>query len=220
MALAGAGRPAEQQMKMVQATVSVQRIVEDEKRVRLNPRDSYLLSYREFVAYFAALDFITPHNLIIGAHFTYGWMPTILTMRPHDDRHLAAAAELLSRVKRGEALDERGLGFLCAIVNNSVVGTSKLLHFVNPQLYAIWDSNVCRYIVGKQPYGYVVNHAGNYLAYLANCRAIVADPLFAPVHSSMNAKVGYPVSALRAVELVMYATATGPTAVKPGAATG
>ena len=183
--------------------VTFDQIARDEKAVTFQPDDSYLLSYREFIAYFAALDTITPHHLIIGAHFAYGWMPTILELKNPNAR-LARAVSILNEAKRGVMAGQDDLAHLAGLVNNSMVGASKLIHFVNPNLYAIWDSRVYRYINGQAPYQYQIGDPGNYLAYLANCCEIVADKRFKQLHISISAKVGYVVSPYRAVELVMF----------------
>jgi len=189
--------------------VSVEQIINDEKTVAFGAGDgSYLLSYPEFIAHFRNLDVVTPHHLIIGAHFVYGWMRTSLEMRTASpDEDLPLAAKMLDKAKQGDLLSHSELDFLKGLINNSLVGTSKLLHFINPNIYAIWDSWVYKYINGKKPWWYQIGDISNYLAYLDNCREIVADPRFTPAHRSINRKVGYEVTPLRAVELIMFVTA-------------
>jgi len=192
--------------------VSIEQIIRDERKVILRATDSYLLSYPEFITYFANLETITRHSLVIGAHFTYGWMPTILTLkfeRQEPEDALSGAVAILNEAKRGRLAGEKELEVLRDLINNSVVGASKLLHFINPHVYAIWDSNVYTYVNGKQPYHYQVNSPRNYLAYLDNCEEITRDKGFDHVHRSMNEKIGYEVTAYRALELVMYASTTG-----------
>lgn len=180
--------------------VNMEQIARDEKKAQFEPGDPYLLSYREFVAYFANLDQITRHNLIIAANFVYGWMPRILRFRSED---FASAVAILNAVKRGSPIGERELGLLQGLIDNSMVATSKLLHFVRPDLYAIWDSRVYTYINRNYSQS-EIQKPGNYLAFLDNCREITRDGRFKAVHASMNQKIGYEVSPLRALELVMY----------------
>jgi len=40
--------------------------------------DSYIEAYPEFLKYFASIEKIERHHLIISSHFVYGWMPTII----------------------------------------------------------------------------------------------------------------------------------------------
>jgi hypothetical protein len=186
--------------------VTVWDIIRDEATVQFEPGDSYLLSYPEFIAYFANLDEITRHNVIIAANFTYGWMPTILTFKSQD---LASAVAILNAARGQRVIDERELSALRHLIGNSLVAVSKLLHFVNPHLYAIWDRRVYTYINGS--YSQVqIQKPRNYLAYLLNCHDTINDGRFKPVHASMNRKIGYDVTACRALELVMYRSGNRP----------
>ena len=42
----------------------------------------YFDSYFEFLKYFDELEKIDYHSLVISSHFTYGWIPTIITLDP------------------------------------------------------------------------------------------------------------------------------------------
>ena len=95
------------------------------------------------------------------------------------------------------------LAVLIGLVNNSLVGVSKLLHFIAPHRYPIWDSRVAAYLYPNLPYARM-NLPSTYETYAAACAEVVGDPAFAPAHESINRKIGQPVSALRAAELVMY----------------
>jgi hypothetical protein len=182
--------------------VPIGHIARDAEKVTFQPNDSFLLSYKEFILYFEGLETITAHHFVIGAHFAYGWMPTILDLKqPHEN--LSSAVVILNDVKRGRLIGTQELTLLRDTINNSLVGTSKLLHFINPNIYAIWDSRVCKYITGHVPYDYAVNPE-YYVAYLANCKQLTQDPNFPPIYASMNKKIGYTVTPYRAVELVMF----------------
>jgi hypothetical protein len=180
--------------------VSLEQIIRDEEKVQFQPDDSYLQSYAEFVAYFAGLEEITRHNLIIAANFVYGWIPSILVFKSQD---FDLAVAVLNAVKRGRMISEQELLVLRNLIDNSMVAVSKLLHFVRPDLYVIWDRRVYTYVNGHYSQ-YQIQKPGNYLALLDNCREIAHDRSFTPAHASMNRKIGYKVSPYRAMELVMY----------------
>jgi hypothetical protein len=183
--------------------VTVEQIAQSASEADLASEATYLVSYREFVRYFAELSEITFHHFIIGTHFTYGWMPTILNLKG-DSTDFDLAVQILNAVKRG-LLPPRAeaLRLLQSIVNNSLVGVSKLLHFIRPDLYPIWDSRVYKYINGK-PASQQIAKVDNYMAYYDNCREIIEEERFKSVHRLMNGKIGYEVTAFRAVELVMF----------------
>ena len=106
---------------------------------------SYLNSYNEFIKFFRNKDGIDKEDFIIGCHFVYGWMPTVLNLdlTYFDEYHILSN---LFKVKNGNyLLSKEELGQINKCINNSMVGTSKLLHFINPNIYAIWDSKIFSY---------------------------------------------------------------------------
>ena len=180
--------------------VSVGQIARDEKNVKFRPDDPYLLSYREFIAYFEDLKEITRHNLVIASYFTFGWMPEKLEFKIEN---FPSAIAILNEVRSGNMIEEKDLQLLKEMLYGSLVGTSKLLHFTNPHLYAILDKRVYKYINGENDHDQL-NGPKNYLAFLGNCKELTSDEMFKHVHTSMNKKIGYEVTPYRAVELVMF----------------
>jgi len=88
--------------------------------------ESYSVGYDALLAFGSAVHDQT--GMLVLAHAVYGWMPTIL--KSYNLNGLAVA-------------DIRG-GFLPEkpALNNSWVGTSKLFHFLAPEVWPIWDSRV------------------------------------------------------------------------------
>lgn len=162
--------------------------------------DPFTHSYFEFLRYFQHLDRIERHHVIIGAGFTYAWMPTMLKLRHVD---FDPVAELLDQAKAGVQLTNTQLATIAALINNSLVGASKLLHFVNPHAYAIWDSRVYRYLYGETSH-YRLHTPQVYQNYLQTCQQIAVHPAFDPIHASINHKMGRPVTAFRAIDVIMY----------------
>ncbi len=130
--------------------IDIERLKQDADNFKIEENNSYLVSYPEFIKYFSRLDIIEKHHFIIGTHFVYGWMPKVLQIKNTPFEEIIA---ILNKAKVGEPLEVRELDALKACINNSLVGTSKLLHFINPEQYAIWDSKIFRYVTGKKsPY--------------------------------------------------------------------
>lgn len=95
---------------------------------------SDLVSYPEFIKYFSSINKINKHNLIIGINFTYGWMPTIFDFKTNEIyKNIDLAVEILNRAKNGSNLKINDYEHLKRLLNNSLVGTTKLLHFINPE---------------------------------------------------------------------------------------
>ena len=121
--------------------LSFENLKKDVETFILTENDSYVDSYSEFINYFKNIDWIEKHNLVIASHFVYGWMPTIIQL---DTKNVDEVLSALNAVKAGHSVTESQLEIIKKCINNSMVGTSKLLHFINPNLYAIWDSRIFR----------------------------------------------------------------------------
>jgi hypothetical protein len=186
----------------------MQDVFELEKTSSINSKDSYIISYPYMIAFFASKEVIRAEDLVCGAHMVYGWMPTILELyTDKGNLNLGQAAELLSRVKKGGGITDGDMTELSKLINNSLVGASKLLHFVSPDNFPIWDSKVFMFVFNTRPHNYRVNKTENYRKYIEVLSRLQEDPRFESLHNSMNQKIGYEVSSLRALELVMYLNA-------------
>ena len=91
--------------------------------------DSYIKTYPEFIQYFKNISNISKHDLVISSHFVYGWMPTIIELKFQD---MEVVLNSLNKAKNGAMLTVGELELLKKTINNSLVGLSKLLHFINP----------------------------------------------------------------------------------------
>ena len=132
------------------------------------PRDvSYVISYQSLIKFFENKKSpLSACDLVCGAHMVYGWMPTILELNPTDDFDLQNAANLVNSAKISSSLKAQELESLARLINNSVVGASKLLHFVSPEKFAIWDSKIYSFIYEERPHNYRVNNPQKYFDYI------------------------------------------------------
>lgn len=193
------------------------RVVTAQQSLTVPPDNSYLRSYPYLVAHVAALGRLDEGAFTTTAHLAYGWMPTVLHLHANA---IAAALPCVERARQGEVLTVAEVQQIAAAVNRSVVGTSKVLHFVNPALYPIWDRRVYRFYHrtpdGRPAAGhfYQVNDAAAYYAYADVCRQVVRLPGFASIHGAVSAQfqplpgyAGFQVTPLRALEYVMFSAA-------------
>jgi len=165
-----------------------------------NPDNGYHKSYIHFVNYFSVRNELSEADLIIGSNFTYGWMPTILNYKSNQ---FLKAVEILNNAKKTERISNNELVILKKLINNSLVGASKLLHFINPKVYAIWDSRVCNFLTGKS-YPQKVENIDRYWSYLDLCKRTTLHPRFQEIHKSFIDRIGYEVSPNRTVEQIMF----------------
>jgi len=86
-----------------------------------------------------------------------------------------------------------------------MVGLSKLLHFINPIDYAIWDSRIFKYITEKKSQ-YGIDKVENYLAYLEKLREIINLNGYGELHNLVEKQFEYAISPMRAIEILMFET--------------
>ena len=165
-------------------------------------QENYLSSYPYLLNYFAQIDEIQLEHLVIGISFTYSWMPTIL--KRMDLSNSTQLLISLNKAKYGVLLNADELQQLKNSLNNSLVGTSKLLHFIAPQHYAIWDSRVFRFLTGKEPHNVKFTQPKTYLEYLQLLDVLKSDIQFDAYFQLMIKKIGTPVTAYRALELAFF----------------
>ena len=164
--------------------------------------ENYLLSYPYFLNYFQNLESINLENLVIGISFTYSWMPTIL--KALNLKNTEEVLFILNEVKKGKLIDEQQLTTLKTTFNNSLVGTSKLLHFINPKQYAIWDSRVFRFLNDVEPHKYRLEKPRAYIEYLKLIEELKKEKAFTAFFELMKQKVGYDITEYRALELAFF----------------
>ncbi|ALJ03866.1 hypothetical protein APS56_01285 [Pseudalgibacter alginicilyticus] len=179
-------------------------ILKDAEKFILTENDSYIQTYTEFIKYFDKINAgdINEHNLVIASHFVYGWMPTIIHLNlEQKDKVLF----LLNAVKSGHILTVNELEILKKSINNSLVGVSKLLHFINPRDYAIWDSRIFRYLTEKKS-SYGIDRPQLYLDYLNGIKNIAKNKDFGKLHDLISRNFDYDIYPTRVIEITMFET--------------
>jgi len=173
---------------------------------RFEPNQSYLNSYIEFLKFFKNKEGIYKEDFIIGCHLVYGWMPTILYLDLKDfDKDFVLSN--LFKVKNGNyLLDINEITNINKCVNHSMVGTSKLLHFINPNIYAIWDSNIFHYFFPDKKSTSGIEKPKHYLEYLKALKEITLhkdfDNLYFKIIEFFN--LDYEISKYRAIESLIF----------------
>lgn len=174
-------------------------LVRDKALVPRDDLSSYDVSYPEFLGYFHRCGPLTKHHLIIAANFAYGWMPTILDFH---SREFDTGVAHLEKARAGSQLTVSELAALAKIVNKSMVGASKLLHFASPAAYAIWDSRVAKYLGARIDSN--DRAAEQYFAYNDCVLCLGKTREAEEIAREMGDRVGYAVAPMRALELVMF----------------
>jgi hypothetical protein len=164
---------------------------------------SFFISYKEFIDFFVGEKVLTKSDLILGANFAYGWMPTILTFK---NDNIKNCVQYINDVKNNQHLTNEQLEELKAFVNNSMVGVSKLLHFINPQTYPIWDSRValCFGIPNHQ-----VNNVEKFKTYKNWCYEMLKEDKESTIHNNITSilqqnQIDCNITPLRALEFCLF----------------
>lgn len=184
---------------------SNQEIIEQLTKIAYNidsTKENYFQSYTHFLNYFKNLDSINLENIFIGISFTYSWMPTILKSIKLENSE--EVISILNDVKIGKQINEEQLTILKISFNNSLVGTSKLLHFINPNQYAIWDSRVFRFLNNEEPHKYKLEKPKVFIEYLKFIENLKSEKTFEAFYELMKEKVGYEITEYRALELAFF----------------
>ncbi len=205
-------------MEILNSQVDTSTLFEHAKAFEIEEKDlSYFHSYLHFIKYFSDIktDEIDIHNLTIGIHFVYGWMPTIFKFK--GTYNFSNAITILNKAKTNEDICKKDYDTLKELLNGSLVGTSKILHFINPRKYAIWDSRVHEYvrkneIVKSIKFSYDIGNVVNYQNYLLLLSRIANTSGFEDLYKKINHKVknsvhgydNYDISKFRAIELIMF----------------
>jgi len=108
----------------------------------------------------------------------YGWMPTIPFSKsdflPIDTKYIKILNKAFKH-KKNVIFSLEELSQLTKYTNNSIVGLSKMLHFMNPKVYPIWDSNIARVFNIKTIHQ--MKKLSNYLIYVESMHSITGKTL-------------------------------------------
>ena len=134
------------------------------------------------------------------AHMAYGWMPTILK-KFSDSKHdiVCTATECRSFEEASELIKSLD----GSPINNSWVGMSKVLHFINPEFFSIWDSRVAKHFDLKITQVNKKNHFLEYLTFVAKHRN---NDAVKKVQEAFVKEAGYSVSDVRACEFILFSS--------------
>ena len=161
---------------------------------------SYLRSYNHLLAFFKE-KVLDESSLIQGAFMIYGWMPKTLNISKCD-MSIALVLQSLKRLQDANNFDVKDLEVVKSFTNNSIVGTSKLLHFIYPDQYPIWDSKICSKLFEGNVH-YQVVKIENYLLYLKNTRKFKSHKACVEFKKEFK-KIHYEITSIRAAELMIF----------------
>ena len=165
----------------------------------IDANEQYLRTYPELLRSTAILAKEMGEDALPAiAHMTYGWMPTILKKFSDSQPGIVGTAT-------GCRSFEEASGLIQSLddspINNSWVGMSKVLHFMNPEFFPIWDSRVAKQFDLKISQVNKKNHFIEYLTFVEEHRN---NDAVKKVQEAFVKEVGYSVTDVRACEFILF----------------
>lgn len=158
----------------------------------------YLRQYPSLIELGKLVGTVSPTALALAV---YGWMPRILRSDEFGSFDIAAVrtAKLSDAQLIITGLPKFGL------LNNSWVGTSKFLHFLNPEVFPIWDSHIARSfgLINRVAY----EKQSIYADYTRKMHTMMPQygNLIDEIKRRIFIQFGYEPSNLRCLELLIFA---------------
>ena len=152
------------------------------KELKNESKSTYNFSYPYLLNYFDRIKKdSTSQWLICGSSMVYSWMPTILNFNFEQGRidHATNSLKEIKKLVNNKPFDfnrfEPLLNPIVTVINNSIVGVSKFLHFSYPEIFPIWDSRVERAFSGKPNNYHQVKSIKNYIQYSKSIHKVVDE---------------------------------------------
>jgi len=181
-------------------------IVNQANTVTIPVGDSYLQTYPHLLNGINSLMPLDQDRLLIAGSSIFCWMPTQSRI---DTSLLTASLAIITNLKTHPLTK----AYLLQLANtfqtirgSSVVAASKLLHFLYPDEYPIWDSRV------RQNYGHTPrkDHQSDiYMSYTATVKSLKSDLQVQTACANLNMRInaaGYPgsLTITRLIELCLF----------------
>lgn len=195
-------------MKLANIIPAIESITENRTVTDLRER-TYLATYPGMISIGAAPGVTNDVKFHQLSTLVYGWMPRIVRIDPV---HVPSAVCAL-----GAAMTATDTTYGNVPVNSisnclrSVVGASKLLHFANPAVFPIWDSNIEAF---REKPGSDVTSVRQYMDYVAEVHGIRAEPGFQNFYRDFcvayssrltaNGITAYSIGHVRAIEAAAF----------------
>ena len=154
------------------------------KELKNESKSTYNFSYPYLLNYFGQIKKgSTSQWLICGSSMVYSWMPTILNFNFEQGRidHATNSLKEIKKLVNNKPFDFNRpelpllLNPIVTVINNSIVGVSKFLHFSYPEIFPIWDSRVERAFSGKPNNYHQVKSIKNYIQYSKSIHKVVDE---------------------------------------------
>lgn len=189
-------------------TIAVEHLISTTPFPKSQSNDFYTYSYPFFISKFARHTREKSWDIeavVNGISSMYSWMPSpVRSFRPD-------LLEVLPTLLNNQATPAELVPIACQGVSNSLVTGTKFLHFYDPELYPIADSNTEYWCwpdtSSKMSYPHIAQR--RYFEYKAGLEGVSIESKKA-AQKWAQAWFGYPVTEIRAMEaMIFYAARNG-----------
>lgn len=166
-------------------------------------------SYEVFTAFFDERDTLNANDVLLASNFIHAWKSDKFIL--NKKANLEEAAKVLNKAKReaarGNMITIEEFEVLVDLTDDHCVSmATKILHLLAPDMYAILDKHVYRYLVGdgweEAQEKHVYAQCFDYWRLLK--KALVEDIDVSDIKESISNWLEYEVTEIRAIELVLY----------------
>lgn len=174
---------------------------------------TYMATYPSILALGATPGPINMERFHQFALMAYGWMPRIVRLDP---QHMENALESCQQAQAVTTANRKAV-MISAIADclHSVVGASKVLHFIKPDVFPIWDSNIEQFRKKDVALAYKhMDQVANYSLYVDEVHAIRLDSGFQLFYDQFNVALAarlvannitpYQITEVRAIEAAAF----------------
>lgn len=166
--------------------------------------DKYIITYPSYVEYFADLKVVSKNDLVRGIGFVYSWMPKILSINYSQINELSNCINNL-KTHCTEIAEINVFKLATHFTDGSIVAASKLLHFIFPKQYPIYDSHVYRYCWNdEKSHHYKIKREDNYCVYKRAILNTLNTTEAKELTQVVIKAIGYNVSEVRAIEFAIF----------------
>lgn len=184
------------------STKNLESLLHEIESIDFNKTEKYLLTYPVFVEHFKAKQVFTKTDILQGIAFVYSWMPRVISI---DETHTEPFAEAVNKFKVTNTGDDQLIDLATGCCGGSLVGASKLLHFIFPSIFPIYDSHVYKYFFNKEKaHHYNVKMKDNYIMYRNECLELAKTKEANKLNKFIAAKLDYYITNLRAIEMAIF----------------
>lgn len=191
---------------------------------------TYIYSYPKILAHFSkfASDKYSPSHredlLIQGILMTYGWMPRIPRLDFSEEANSIECSNLKENVGFLSSFNHKSkddvylilsksdsdIEKLKKIVDNSLTAVSKILHFIRPEDFLIWDSKIRKTLGISESYR---NNIKKYREYISTFKSLRKEyeskDRIKRILEEAKEIFQYNISFARLIELALYVSAEG-----------